>query len=141
MKVDRSSDSREMRILILGGNGRTGELVISEAIHRGHTVTALVRKPKSLTKRSGLVVITGTPLSKLDMEAAFSSDPCGPPQAIIVTLNASRASDSPFAKPVAPPFMMRDAVRNASRVMKNYGVRRIVIMSAFGAGNSFAQVA
>ena len=32
-------------LLVIGGSGRTGRLVITEALRTGHSVTALVRDP------------------------------------------------------------------------------------------------
>lgn len=49
-----------MRFLIIGGSGRTGKLVIEDILKRGHQVTALVRNPTSLEKRTGLDVVKGT---------------------------------------------------------------------------------
>ena len=34
-----------MRLLVLGATGRTGRLVVAEALRRGHDVVALVRDP------------------------------------------------------------------------------------------------
>lgn len=48
-----------MRFLIIGGSGRTGKLVIEEILERGHQVTALVRNPTSLDKRTGLDIVKG----------------------------------------------------------------------------------
>jgi len=59
------------------------------------------------------------------------------PDVVITTLNAPRASDSPFAKPIAPPRFMADAIANICEVMKANGVTKIIIMSAFGVGDSF----
>ena len=38
-----------MKIVVLGGNGRTGRLVVRGALAAGHSVTALVRRESSLT--------------------------------------------------------------------------------------------
>ncbi|TKA65145.1 hypothetical protein B0A55_09881 [Friedmanniomyces simplex] len=130
-----------MRVLIFGASGRTGQLATTEALARGHTVIVLVRKASSMTPAEGLTIIEGSPLNQPDVERAFTEIPKGAPEAILVTLAAPRATDSPFAKPIAPPFFMRDSVRNVTAVMKQHGVKRIVIMSAFGAGDSSAQLA
>lgn len=37
-----------MRILVIGAAGRTGRLVVAQAIERGHLVTALARRPERL---------------------------------------------------------------------------------------------
>ncbi|KAB2573233.1 hypothetical protein DBV05_g8067 [Lasiodiplodia theobromae] len=123
-----------MHFYILGGNGRSGQLVIDDALQRGHTVTALVRNPGSLEPRKGLTVAKGTPLSKEDIEASFVVP--ARPDAVIVTLNSARASDSPFAVSIAPRRMMADSHANVTAVMQQHGVSKIVTMSAFGVADS-----
>lgn len=90
--------------------------------------------------RDGLTMVQGTPLEQSDVDKAFDGTAKDPVQAVLVTLNATRASDSPFAKPVAPPNFVQDCVRNATTVMKGHGVKRIVVMSAFGIGSSWPQL-
>src|SRR5260370_27523099 len=49
-----------MNLLILGATGRTGRLVVEQALAAGHAVTALVRSPEKLTIRnSNLRVVAG----------------------------------------------------------------------------------
>jgi NAD(P)H-binding len=98
-------------------------------------VTALVRNVASLEARDGLTVLQGTPLIRSDIEKTFTN--LETPQAVIVTLNATRETDSPFAKPIAPPRFMADSVANVREIMKIHGTRKIVIMSAYGVGDSF----
>src|SRR5437899_10394498 len=43
---------KSMKLSILGATGRTGRLVVEQALAAGHTVAALVRSPKQLTSRS-----------------------------------------------------------------------------------------
>ncbi|KAK3643057.1 hypothetical protein LTR56_010431 [Elasticomyces elasticus] len=107
-----------MHILILGASGRTGHLTTTTALAKNHTVTALVRKSSSLTPTPGLTIVEGTPLNQPDIDRAFTSGP--KPDACIVTLAAPRETDSPFSKPMAPPFFMRDSVRNLMVVMRSH---------------------
>ncbi|KAI0407790.1 NAD-dependent epimerase/dehydratase-like protein [Xylaria palmicola] len=126
-----------MHFLILGGSGRTGKLIVEEAVSKGHSVAALVRSPSSLTSRPGLTAIQGTPMKTEDIEKAFEAAPM-PPQAVLVALSLRRVSDSPFAAvtPDTPDRFMEDSVANAISVMKKYGTKRIVILNQWGAGNS-----
>ncbi|TVY35100.1 Flavin reductase (NADPH) [Lachnellula subtilissima] len=123
-----------MQILMIGGSGRTGRVVIEEALSKGHTITALVRKQTSLSPCSGLTIIEGT-LTGPSIEKAIVSSPV-PPSAVIVTLASVRASDSPFSAPISPPSMMTDAHIALIAAMKTHGIRRLVTMSAFGVGDS-----
>lgn len=126
-----------MRILIIGGNGRTGKLVLDAALARGHTVTALVRNPSSLSPRSGLTIVEGTPLKVSDLERAFDGAKDDPITAVIVTLNAARVSDNPWAAVASPPRLMADSNANCVSVMRRHGLRKIVILSAFGVADSW----
>jgi putative NADH-flavin reductase len=49
------------KILVFGAMGRTGAHLIDLALQRGLGVVALVRDPRYLTERAGLVVRKGTP--------------------------------------------------------------------------------
>jgi putative NADH-flavin reductase len=129
----------DKRILMIGGSGRTGKLVIEELLHRGHQVTALVRKPESMNAQvsAGLKIVTGTPMDKENVRSAFSQ--CNP-EVIVVTLSAPRAGDSPFAAVVAPPRLMADSTANVVAMMKEFNTPKIVIMQAFGVGESWANL-
>lgn len=59
------------------------------------------------------------------------------PDIVIVTLAAPRASDSPFAAPISPPRLMADSNRNVVDCMKKFGVRKVVVLQAFGVGYSW----
>jgi uncharacterized protein YbjT (DUF2867 family) len=41
-----------VRVLVPGATGRTGLQVVSQAVERGHDVTALVRSPERLTTQA-----------------------------------------------------------------------------------------
>ena len=79
----------------------------------------------------------GTPLSKSDIVNAVEATPDDLPKSVIVTLNSGRTSDNPFAKPTAPQRFMADSNANAVAAMKEYGIRKIVVMQALGVGTSF----
>lgn len=121
---------------VLGGSGRTGGHIIDFALGRSHTVTALVRDPDKVTPRAGLTVVEGTPTSRSDVNGAI-----GGADAVIVALNSTRRSDTPWAKPVSPARLMADSVANATAAMAAHEIRRIVVVSAFGVGDSLSTAA
>jgi nucleoside-diphosphate-sugar epimerase len=125
--------------LIIGGSGRTGKLVIGELLSRNHEVTALVRKPQAMENEinTGLRVVTGTPLDIRDVRTAFTQSK---PDVVIVTLSAPRASDSPFAAVVTLPRLMADSTANVVAAMKEFNTSKIVIMQAFGVGESWVNM-
>ncbi|KAL9131727.1 MAG: hypothetical protein Q9217_000402 [Psora testacea] len=101
----------------------------------GHTVTALLRNVDSIGSRKGLKKVNGNVLKKEDIDRAFTAGEI--PTVVISTLNARRASESPFAKPISPPRLMADSNGNVVEAMKKYGTKKIVIMQALGVGDSF----
>ena len=50
-----------MRVAIFGGTGPTGRLAIDAALLAGHTVTAYVRDPARLERRTRLTITRGPP--------------------------------------------------------------------------------
>lgn len=122
--------------LVLGGSGRTGGHIIDYALSKGHTVTALVRDPSKLTPQAGLAVVCGTPINRTDVNGAIDGA-----DAVVVALNSTRRSDTPWAKPVSPPRLMADSVANVTTAMTVRGIRRIVVVSAFGVGDSLSTAA
>ncbi|KAA8573541.1 hypothetical protein MFRU_001g04890 [Monilinia fructicola] len=123
-----------MHFLLLGASGRTGSLVLAEALSKNHTVTALARNPSSIPSAPGLTIIKGTPTSAADLSTAFTSGP--KVDAVLVTLSSSRASDSPFAASTSPPNFLKNVVATVTQSMTTHGVRKIIYMSAFGVGSS-----
>lgn len=51
-----------MKLFIVGATGRTGRLVIEQAISRGHTITAIVRRPGMLHAHERVQIVVGDPL-------------------------------------------------------------------------------
>src|SRR5207237_10855750 len=58
--------------LVLGATGRTGRLVVEQALAAGHTVTALVRSPEKVANgNANLRVVTGSATDKSDLARAL----------------------------------------------------------------------
>ncbi|CAG9941858.1 unnamed protein product [Clonostachys rosea f. rosea IK726] len=128
-----------MRFLIIGGSGRTGQHVLNAALKKGHQVTALVRKETSLGKQKGLDIVVGSPFNEADISKAISFS-ASPIDAVLVTLNAPRASDSPFSAldPNLPLDFLTQCARNTISAMRAASppVPKIVIMSTVGTAES-----
>lgn len=129
-----------MHFILFGASGRTGQHVVSELLSQGHTAVALVRKTSSLSSRPGLTIVTGSPLSKSDVQKAITAAPSLRPSAAIFTLNTVRKSDSPFAAQVSPPRFLADSSANICNVLEEAGIRRIVVLSTAGVGDSWANL-
>lgn len=42
---------RVLKLVVFGGTGLTGKEVVTQALERGHLVTAMVRSPEKVQKR------------------------------------------------------------------------------------------
>ncbi|KAI1269706.1 NAD(P)-binding protein [Xylariaceae sp. FL1019] len=129
-----------MHVLVLGASGRSGLLVVEEALSQGHTVVALVRSRARFTfsARSGVTVVEGTPFKREDITKAYLASPT-PPHAVIVALSIKRVTESPFSAvdPDTPDRFMENSVANAMDAMKEHKTDRIIIMNQWGSGNSW----
>lgn len=120
-----------MKILLLGSSGRTGKLVIEEAIRRGHKISAIARDPEKL-KDYQIDITQGTPYDFDTVEKALAG--C---EAVINTLNISRKSDNPWAGLVSPKDLISKSATNAVSAMKEAGIMRYIALSTIGAGSSW----
>lgn len=120
-----------MKILLLGSTGRTGKLVIEEAIRKGHKISAIARDPEKL-KDYQIDIIQGTPYDFDTVEKALAG--C---EAVINTLNISRKSDNPWAGLVSPKDLISKSTSNAVSAMKEAGIMRYIALSTMGAGSSW----
>jgi uncharacterized protein YbjT (DUF2867 family) len=120
-----------MKILLLGATGRTGKLVIEEAIKRGHKISAIARDPEKL-KDYQIDITRGTPYEFETVEKALSG--C---EAVINTLNISRKSDNPWASLASPTDLISKSATNAVSAMNKAGIKRFIALSTIGAGSSW----
>ena len=60
-----------MKILLLGGTGRTGRLFLKYALERGYRVNCLSRNSGRINKTVGLEVFEGNPIDKTDLRRAL----------------------------------------------------------------------
>lgn len=128
-----------MHFLLFGASGRTGQHVVSELLSQGHTAVALVRITSKLAPRPGLTIVTGSPLSKSDIQSTLAATSLSP-SAAIITLNTVRKSESPFAAQLSPPRFLADSCANVCDVLEHAGVHRIVVMSTAGVGDSWGKL-
>jgi putative NADH-flavin reductase len=123
-----------MKILILGITGRTGSLAAEEAIKRGHKVVGIARD-KSRVKVAGAEIVEGTPYDYETVKKAI--DGC---DSVISMLNIFPASQALFGKIKSPLDSMSVSIRNCVKLMNEKGIKRIVVMTANGVGDSFSDL-
>lgn len=114
-----------MKFLVLGATGRTGILFVKKALDQGHQVTALVRRADANVDSRAQIVSGDVTDAAVMAEAARGHD------AIISTLGVKSTRDT--------PNLVTDTVRAIVASAKTSGVDRVVIVSAFGVGESLAK--
>jgi putative NADH-flavin reductase len=117
-----------MHILILGATGRTGRLLLNEALKRGHRVNVLVAHKGSLKVNPELVnTYEGTPLNKFTL--ADSMVGC---DAVLSTLNISRTSDFPWSRLRTSKAFLSSSIKMILEAMQKAHVNRIIVTTAWG---------
>ena len=97
---------------------------------------ALVRNTASFGHaHDQLTVFQGSALDHDDIAQAMQG--C---DAVVSTLNVSMASHFPWAKVLSPPDLMSASIKNATSVMKEQGLKRIVVMSSNGATETWSHL-
>ena len=103
-----------MNLLVLGATGRTGRLVVKQALAAGHMVTALVRSPEKLaTSHPNLRVVTG---SATDVESVAVG--LEGADAVISTLGGGGS-------------VIADSTAAIVAAAGQTGVRRVVVLSSW----------
>ncbi len=113
-----------MKITIFGASGRTGQQLVSQALDRGHQVTAYVRRPDALhIQHPGLRVVMGT-LDQTDKlrEAIAGAGAC----VSALGVNSLRKRSAEFT----------GGVDRIVTLMEQEDVPRFIYLSSVGAGES-----
>jgi len=108
-----------MKLVVFGASGKTGILLVYQALEKGHEVTAFARKPESVTIRHDrLRVLQGDILQYYQVRAAVEG--C---DAVLSTLGVYSRK---------PTTVLSEGTSNITRAMKECGVKRLICMSSAG---------
>ena len=110
-----------MKIALLGATGKVGSHVLKEAIASGHTVVAYARRPDAVERMAGVTVVQGE-LDDIDALGAA----IGGADALVVSVTGP-VKDKTFAQRTLPDII---------KAAQESGVGRLVLVSAFGAGDT-----
>ena len=108
-----------MKIAVFGATGNIGSRVITEALNRGHDVTAIMRRPEDYTlEQPHLKVARGDIFRTQDVEAAvFDHD------AVISAYNFTKGAKPSTIVEVAEPLI---------NGLKQAGVKRLIVVGGAG---------
>jgi uncharacterized protein YbjT (DUF2867 family) len=116
-----------VRILVVGASQGTGALTVAAALERGHDVTAFARSPQKLTlEHPRLTRRPGDFHDHASVDGAVQGH-----EAVIIT--ASAVGMRAFR---AQPRYFSLGTGYVIEAMKTHGVRRLVVLSAIGVGDS-----
>ncbi|MEV5705935.1 SDR family oxidoreductase [Actinoallomurus sp. NPDC052274] len=112
------------RLVIFGAAGRTGQVIVREALHAGHVVTAAVRDPEGF--RAQFAEAAGERLSAVPADVR---DPA--------TVRAVLAGHDAVVSAIGPAGrsahgLYSDAARSLVTAMTATGVRRLLTISSAG---------
>jgi uncharacterized protein YbjT (DUF2867 family) len=124
-----------MKIAVFGATGGTGRAVIKLLLEQGHSVIAFARDPARLPSDPGIVPVTGDAMNEGDVARGV-----GGADAVIVSLGNSQ---NPFAmllgaKRTTPPDICETGTRHIIQAMRGGAARRLIVVSAFGVGDTRA---
>eukprot|EP00977_Amphora_coffeiformis_P000177 scaffold48_cov161-Amphora_coffeaeformis.AAC.25 len=137
-KLSSSTDLCMKTIAVVGASGLTASECVYQALQNGDNVVGLTRTPANLKipKGSGgsnadkpltdpkLTMIAGDVTKKADVDKIFEQDIDG----VVVALGGKTAD--------VGETMLTDGTKNVIAAMKEKGVKRLVVVTSIGAGDS-----
>jgi putative NADH-flavin reductase len=110
----RQSDGR-IRLFVIGATGRTGRLLVEQALGRGHHVTAFVRDAALLRPAANLDIAAGDPTNPDQLAAAL------PGHDVVVSILGQSSA--------AGVTLLRDAASALLAALQGSGVSRVIVVS------------
>jgi putative NADH-flavin reductase len=111
-----------MKISIFGGTGRTGKLVVKEALAKGYEVTVLARDPQKLNESDPkLTVVKGDITDPAAVKAALAG--CQ------VVISALGPTDN------KPTFAVSSGIAHILKAMDEQKIRRLIMTAGAGVGD------
>lgn len=107
-----------MKIIVFGATGGTGKLILTQAVAKGHTVTAFVRNPDGLPAHPQIHVVQGDPFDRA---------------AVVDAIRGHRAVLSALgARDLKKSNVLAQAIPNILQAMGQEYVTRIIVLGAAG---------
>ncbi len=114
-----------MKVLVIGAAGKSGRAVVEQALAVGHEVTAFVHKMEGYSPDAGVRVLEGDARDRSAMDSAMLGQ-----DAVIDTLGGKLSFTTTTLEASAAAAIIAS--------MQSSGVRRLVVISVIGQGESVA---
>jgi uncharacterized protein len=105
-----------MNVVLYGASGMIGGRILKELLHRGHTVTAVVRNPERIAAYGAFVVMGDV----LD------------PRNVATVAKGKEAAISAYAPPHGDEILLSAAARSLLEGLTVAGVRRLIVVGGAG---------
>lgn len=115
-----------MKILVVGAGGKTGRIIVEQAVAAGHEVTAFVHKAEKFNAANVRVVEGNAADSAAMNQAVLGQD------AVLDTIGGKT--------PYLTTTLETDTAKTIIKAMQQHAVRRLVVTSSIGEGESIANV-
>src|SRR3954464_14670711 len=122
--ISTDAHTSSPKILVLGATGGTGRLIVSQALARGHEVTALVRSAEKASDLKGAKLIVGDIRDENALREALKGQ-----DAVVSALGTP-------ASPFREVTLLSTATHALVDAMKAEHVFRLVCITGMGAGES-----
>jgi len=117
-----------MKLLVVGANAGTGREIVKQALEGGHDVTAFVRNPaKFALSHERLAIARGDVMDAASVESAVRGQ-----DAVLCALGHKRW--------LGPSKILSEGTRNIVHAMETHGVKRLVVETALGVGDSVGRL-
>ncbi len=111
------------RVIVFGGTGRSGRLIVNEAVRDGHHVTAAARRPEQLAASGGTFPAAVKVIRADVQDPASVSRALNGQDALILAVSSSARR---------PGTLYSDAARNITTAASSTGLSRAIIISSGG---------
>lgn len=115
-----------MKVLVIGASGKSGQQVVEKALAAGHTVTAFVHNAADYQAPAGVRVLAGDATNTALIGQAVAGQ-----DAVLDAIGGHT------------PFLTTHLEENTAKAviaaMQQHGVRRLLVISVLGVGDSQAQ--
>jgi len=105
-----------MKLFVLGATGKTGGVLVAQAVAHGHSVTTFGRSPFAGADKAKVLSISGNPMNEAELADAL------PGHDAVLSVLGTRG--------LGATTVLVDSSRATIAAMRKAGVRRLVILSS-----------